>query len=766
LEVRTLLSTLAVSPNVDISRQAGNEAESTISINPTNPLNLFAGSTVGNLNKYSTDGGLTWRVSTYVGLPVTIGDIQSAWDSFGNLFITYISSTGRDVVARSNDGGATFRDGRMLGTNIDQPSIAVGPSGLPDVPEAVWVSFTDTSGLFAAGAPVMGFDSLGAFHTPVTVPGPGGDFGDIAVGPNGEVLATYQNQNSGIGPDSIKVNLDPTGLGSQSFRSSSVATGTNVGGFATIPAQPSRSIDAEANLAWDRSGGLFTGRVYLVYTDRPSTGSSDTDIYVRYSDDDGTTWSPRVRVNDDPVGNGKSQFNPAMAVDQTTGNVAVTWYDTRHSGSANNTAEVWGTISEDGGNTFLPNVQISQGDSNAAAVDNGFDFGDYDKMDFVNGVFYRTWADNSNSTGDNPNGTSRLDIYTAAVTVVPSTGTVTGVVWNDLDGDGAQEPGEVGLAGWTVFVDLHGDGTLEPDDPQAVTAADGSYAIPGVPLGTWNVGEVLQPSWAQTTPPGGVYSVTLSASSPEADGISFGNQLAMTPTTVVDDADPGFNLSGDGWTVLPGGYNGTHVVNVPTGNPAEADWQVPTVPDTYALFVTWVPDPANAPNATYQVFDDGNFLGAVPVNQQFAASDFLFGGVTWMNLGNFTSTTGNLEVVLNTDGVLGNIDADAVFLAPALGSPTPAPAPRAPRLTGFVSPAAPPIALALETDAGRALAAAVVPGDHVPSQRILTAPAPAAWKLAVAPGGLPQRAAALVWERFGHLLAEDLNATRLGDLYG
>jgi hypothetical protein len=55
--------------------------------------------------------------------------------------------------------------------------------------------------------------------------------------------------------------------------------------------------------------------------------------------------------------------------------------------------------------------------SDAYRVDNGFDFGDYDKMDFANGVFYRTWADNSNSTGDNPDGTNALDIYTAAVTV-------------------------------------------------------------------------------------------------------------------------------------------------------------------------------------------------------------------------------------------------------------------------------------------------------------------------------------------------------------
>jgi hypothetical protein len=58
---------------------------------------------------------------------------------------------------------------------------------------------------------------------------------------------------------------------------------------------------------------------------------------------------------------------------------------------------------------------MSQG---SVAADQDFDYGDYDTMAFTNGVFYRSWADNSNSTGDNPNGTLRgTNIYTAEVTV-------------------------------------------------------------------------------------------------------------------------------------------------------------------------------------------------------------------------------------------------------------------------------------------------------------------------------------------------------------
>src|SRR5262249_38681087 len=144
---------------------------------------------------------------------------------------------------------------------------------------------------------------------------------------------------------------------------------------------------------------------------------NNTDIFVRFSDDNGQTWSAPVRVNDDATT--RSQFNPAIAVDETTGNVAVTWYDSRNS-PGNNTPQIFGTVSEDGGITFLTNVQISTGTSCPSCVDSSFDAGDYDKMTFDHGMFWRSWADNSNSTGDNPDGTRTLEIYTAAVTFIPT----------------------------------------------------------------------------------------------------------------------------------------------------------------------------------------------------------------------------------------------------------------------------------------------------------------------------------------------------------
>ena len=303
---------------------------------------------------------------------------------------------------------------------------------------SVWISYTDNNNnqLYAITAQDVGPVGVSGFSDPIPVPSPPKSptsydpgLGSIAIGPDGQVMVNYQNINSGAGPDTIYASLDPNSVDSFAFGNPFQITTTNVGGLTSIPAQPTTveccpdtsvgGIDAEANLAWDRSNGPHNGRVYMVYTDRPDTSSADTDIYVRYSDDNGTIWSSPTRVNDDLAGNGKSQFNPAIAVDQVTGDVAVTWYDTRNSGTANNTTQVFGSVSLDGGATWLPNVQISAGTSNASVVDSanngGFGYGHFDLMDFYNGVFYRTWADNSNT-----NGTGALDIYTAKVTVTPS----------------------------------------------------------------------------------------------------------------------------------------------------------------------------------------------------------------------------------------------------------------------------------------------------------------------------------------------------------
>jgi hypothetical protein len=447
-----------VPPNFDSSVMHGNEAEDAIAINPANPSNIVTMSTLpdvvsGLFEGVSFNGGKTWTRQV-IGTSAPLGEIccdqQLAWDRFGNLWMTYLVNTsGNVLVAVSTDGGLTFSKAAEIvpttptgskapsgatskrlrppsnNPNIfgDQPSISAGP-------DSVWVSYTSSPSTVvqAFGASVTGLGRFGSFSAPESVPTSAGrgDYGDTAVGPDGQVMVTYQDQTNGQGGSHIYTALDANGLAPGGFSDPRLLARSRVGGFDFIPAQPDRSVDAEANLAWDRSGGHHDGRVYAVWTQESPNESDNMDIMLQYSDDSGITWTPPVRLNDDHTAN--SQFMPAIAVDQATGDVAVSWYDCRNDlgtgslgdtdGIPNDDAQIWATYSANGGVTFAPDFRVSAGTVSAPDAQSFFDYGDYTHAAFQSHLFYPAWSDNSNSTGQNPDGTlHQLDLFTAQVVI-------------------------------------------------------------------------------------------------------------------------------------------------------------------------------------------------------------------------------------------------------------------------------------------------------------------------------------------------------------
>ena len=100
----------------------------------------------------------------------------------------------------------------------------------------------------------------------------------------------------------------------------------------------------------------------------------------------------------------------------------------------------------------------------------------------------------------------------------PQLSEVCGIKFNDLNGNGVKDPGEPGLAGWTI--------TLSPGSLTTTTGANGNYCFGPLSPGTYTVPEVQQVGWTPTTPPGGTITVTVP---PSATNITFGNQK-QTPT--------------------------------------------------------------------------------------------------------------------------------------------------------------------------------------------------------------------------------------------
>ncbi len=69
-------------------------------------------------------------------------------------------------------------------------------------------------------------------------------------------------------------------------------------------------------------------------------------------------------------------------------------------------------------------------------------------------------------------------------------GNVAGTVFNDLNANGVDDPGENGIAGVTVFIDANASGTLNPGELSTVTDSKGKYNITGVPAGVRDVYEI------------------------------------------------------------------------------------------------------------------------------------------------------------------------------------------------------------------------------------------------------------------------------------
>ena len=659
----------SVGTNVNITKLAGNQAEGTIAVNPTNPLNLFMAVNSASANiltgAISNNGGTTWTTRNMAtgadGLSTACCDASLSFDSFGNLFICYINaSINAIIVGLSTNGGASFTQIASFAGSVDQPTLTTGAG-------TVWVTYNLSGTINARGAPVTALGTVGAFSAAQAVPSGSGNFGDIAIGPTGQVIVAYENPAGGQGPATIFTSVDANGLTAGGFAAAVAATNTNVGGFDFIPAQPNRSVDAEAGFAWDRSGGPFNGRLYMVYTEEPVNESNDMDIMLRISNNNGATWGAAVRVHDV---NNKSQFLPRIAMDQATGHFAITWYDARND-PANVRSEIWGTASIDGGATFLPNVKISTGASQSTTAGSGIDFGDYVGLTMHNDVFYPLWADNSNSTGDNPNGVNgAFDQYTAKVTILFGSCCITGNCTRTI---------QSGCTGtWTLA------GVCTPNPCATPT---GSCCITGVCsittqaacTGAWTLAGVCAPNpCPPVVPPNNLCS----AATPLSLGVAATgtNVGATTETTIVDTTICGQASAANSsldvfWSFTP---------------TATANYTVDTCGSNFDTVLT-VHTACPATDTNKIACNDDSSLNTACASggvQSRITSVTLTAGTTYtFRVAGFNGNTGNISLTINPVTPLGaccaitgcsRTDApncSASFIPAAVCSPYPCPAP-------------------------------------------------------------------------------------------
>jgi protocatechuate 3,4-dioxygenase beta subunit len=88
---------------------------------------------------------------------------------------------------------------------------------------------------------------------------------------------------------------------------------------------------------------------------------------------------------------------------------------------------------------------------------------------------------------------------------------ISGLVFDDANNNGAQDGGEVGLSGITVYADINTNGTLDAGDKSTTTDASGNWSIHELGSGTYQLRVVPGTGFQQTLPASnGAISLTVS----------------------------------------------------------------------------------------------------------------------------------------------------------------------------------------------------------------------------------------------------------------
>jgi len=153
----------------------------------------------------------------------------------------------------------------------------------------------------------------------------------------------------------------------------------------------------------------------------------------------------------------------------------------------------------------------------------------------------------------------RLNVYQAVKTALAGvgsgTGTITGVVFNDANADGAKSRTERKALATLLYLDLNNNGVRDANETLTSSSPrSGNYAFLNVDPGAYTVREVAPAGFRQTMPRSG-YSVTVTAGQTTGSYVFGNTSLAYISGNVFNDLNMnGVQNTGEtglaGWTVF------------------------------------------------------------------------------------------------------------------------------------------------------------------------------------------------------------------------
>jgi hypothetical protein len=356
---------------------------------------------------YSTDGGQTWGETT---LPLVSQDVFHSdptvdWTSDGMAWSTTIGITedGEDLrlrLYRSADNGATWVfDSTISGsqTSADKQMAWIDHSPTSPHTDNMYVIWHD-------GRPVYMNRKTrnGAWGTPIKVSGSettGTGIGaDVKTNSAGVVFGFWpdtgsrkiymvRSTNGGVSysrPKAIAATADSYDIGVPAMNGRRVLLYVSAGAYKSA----SRDM---VYAVWSDLTGATGCRAESNEPGNNANSACKTRIWFTRSADGGNTWSAKRMINNQAGKN--DQLNPALAVDEATGRVAVIYYDTV--GETRKKTNVWYQSSSDFGATWSAPFRVTAAatDETTSSADTGNQYGDYNGLSGYAGTFFPVWTD-------------------------------------------------------------------------------------------------------------------------------------------------------------------------------------------------------------------------------------------------------------------------------------------------------------------------------------------------------------------------------------
>jgi hypothetical protein len=404
-----LLASALFAQNENLSQGQYFDGEPYLAIDPHDPdhivvawIGFTVGTTTGIKVKASFDRGNSWSASTFLPHVQPVfhsADPSIAFDTAGHVFACYIDflqpvDTGGVYMVASPDGGLTWgtpskvMDSRDDGLKLplDRPWFRINPvtnhfyvttKPAPWIPAPNRAYFRTSSDEGQTWAPWRYIDTTG-YLIGADISGP---MITPAVGSDGIFHAMYPSYVS-------SQNLYPGFIHASSADDG--ASFSYHGAYYTHTPTPAGDSLAKVgyHLEVDPTNPLHLAFNFLNNT------YGDLDVYTIQSMDGGSTWTSPVRVNDDPVGNGKMQDMSWCSFD-LNGDLIVGWRDRRDAPGTGyqQPSEIWGAILRHDSAAYTPNFEIS--DTLAQFVAEYLDTSGNDFMNIAmqRDTMYAVWGD-------------------------------------------------------------------------------------------------------------------------------------------------------------------------------------------------------------------------------------------------------------------------------------------------------------------------------------------------------------------------------------